>query len=82
MLQLLLGLDEHGHDEGIKGFKLSSKLRKLDRELSYSNSSKVLLLSRYIRTQIPHSIEAKDRYILTKTFEAQARQVRTKGIPS
>ena len=31
-----LGLDEHGHDEGIKGFKLSSKLRKLDRELSYS----------------------------------------------
>ena len=31
-----LGLDEHGHDEGIKGFKLSSKLRKLDQELSYS----------------------------------------------
>ena len=30
-----LGLDEHGHDEGIKGFKLSSKLRKLDQELSY-----------------------------------------------
>ena len=31
-----LGLDEHGHDEGIKGFKLSSKLRKLDQELSYT----------------------------------------------
>ena len=29
-----LGLDEHGHDEGIKGFKLS--LRKLDQELSYT----------------------------------------------
>jgi hypothetical protein len=31
-----LGLDEHGHDEGIQGFKLSTKLRKLDQELNYS----------------------------------------------
>ena len=30
-----LGLDEHGHDDGIKGFKLSSKLGKLDVELTY-----------------------------------------------